>query len=191
MTETTYNFTKSGDFNNNLKSAQLHNEINESAISTTLLRIDTIDDNVYIVFENALSGSDETLLGTLVSSHTPILGRSQFTYITPNTSVVTNTSEYTQCISFSYSNDLMGDINEIEFVTKSTGPYSIRLVNTNNADVICEETDYDNNKYETMNIVNINYSTETDTILELQVKLNNKKKDKVYINSMILYHGNS
>jgi len=71
MTET---YSKSIDFGNKLDTVQLQSEIiNDITITTTLLRIDVIDDLVNIIFQNTISTGEKITLDTLVNNHIPII----------------------------------------------------------------------------------------------------------------------
>lgn len=70
MVETTYTKSKATDFGGNLKTGKFHKEIvAEGGIAPTLLRVDTVDDVVDIVFDAALSGGEQTTLTTLIGNH--------------------------------------------------------------------------------------------------------------------------
>ena len=77
-----YSFSASSDFTTDtLNYGMLHLEIGASAISSTLLRIDSAGDDVDIVFNEALSSGDATILhndetgpsGGLIGAHTAIV----------------------------------------------------------------------------------------------------------------------
>jgi hypothetical protein len=77
-TITTYTYSVSSDMPNGVVSTgNLNNEIHLSSIVTALERIDTVGDNLYIVFKDALSSADKTTLdgdttgpaGGLLASH--------------------------------------------------------------------------------------------------------------------------
>lgn len=69
---TTYTYSLSTDFGDNLEPSQLQEEIAASAIVTDVSRIDTVGDVVDIIFVSALSGGDQTILNGLVSAHVPV-----------------------------------------------------------------------------------------------------------------------
>ena len=71
MTET-YSIQNIAHFNGVVpNTTQFEQEIIESSISTTITRIDTVGDSVYIVFVSTISAGDKTTLDCLVSSHVP------------------------------------------------------------------------------------------------------------------------
>lgn len=69
---TTHTYSKATDFGGNLDTAQLHSEIDLSAIVTIISGINTNGDVVDIVFQSPLSGGDVTLLNGLVTAHVPV-----------------------------------------------------------------------------------------------------------------------
>lgn len=69
---TTYSKSLSVDFSNNLKVGQFNAEIyNDAGIPETVC-INTGGDVVDIVFSALLSGPEETVLNSLISSHVPV-----------------------------------------------------------------------------------------------------------------------
>ena len=70
---TTYTKSLSTDFSGDLKPNQLHVKIKKDpSITTDLVGVNVEDDVVSIVFEEALSGPEETALNTLISSYTSV-----------------------------------------------------------------------------------------------------------------------
>ena len=67
-----YTYSLSVAFSSNLNSSQLHNEIVASSITTTLNHVEVNGDDVDIEFISALSTSDQTALGVLVTTHSPL-----------------------------------------------------------------------------------------------------------------------
>ena len=70
MAETTYTYSITNDTANGVATTQsLVTEVQASAIVTALDRIDTAGDDLNVVFKDALSAGDKTILDGLVSSH--------------------------------------------------------------------------------------------------------------------------
>ena len=67
-----YEYSKSSDFPGGLSSDKLQNEIDSNpGISPNTLRIDTINDQVFIVFDSSLTAGEKTILDSLVAAHIP------------------------------------------------------------------------------------------------------------------------
>lgn len=193
----TYFYSLSSDFNHNLKMDQLHKEIVESAISSTLIRINGGGDQISITFDSTLSPTDETTLNTLVSNHSPEFNKFIFSHITPITSrPSTDDNSYIEVGLFNYRPSTMGLINGIELVAKANERieyYGVRVIDLNLGNIILEKEGFNNYKYQTIIISDpINIPT-IPTILSVQISSNGKrktKKDPVYVDSIRLYHGN-
>lgn len=195
MSEVTYQFSITTDFNDNLKSSQLHTEIQNSGISNNLYRIDTDDDDVFIVFENSLSSGDLTILNNLVNNHTPEIVLSSYTTITPITSR-TEDDNYREIGLVTYRPAVQGLINKLEVISKKhnkVDSYSIRLVDLKAGKLILEGTGFTNNDYDSILIGNPSNVPIIDSILSVQVyvnKSNKRSNNIVYIDSIKLFHGN-
>ena len=71
MTET-YSIQNVAHFNGVVpNTTQLKQEVVDSSISTTIIRVDRLGDSVYIVFVSTISAGDKTTLDGLVLSHVP------------------------------------------------------------------------------------------------------------------------
>lgn len=129
MVETTYTKSISADFGGNINTSQLQQEIDTSNISTTINRIDTTGDAVYIVFDNALSGGDQTTLNNVISAHVP---HSVYTSVIPiySTDKAVAYSAYTNIVNFSYNIDIpVRKIEIISHINTNASSYDIRILN--------------------------------------------------------------
>lgn len=97
MPSTTYVYTISSNFSGVTPcSSKLLFEIKVSAISTTLDCINTDGDNVSIIFVDALSAGNKTILDGIVSAHTPTIPV-PYSYVTG--SVTTNSTDSYQTVN--------------------------------------------------------------------------------------------
>ncbi|MEX0594893.1 MAG: hypothetical protein WD512_00200, partial [Candidatus Paceibacterota bacterium] len=69
MTEISYNYTISSAFDQGLNVALLQTQVIAAALGQTLIRIDTIDNTLSIIFGGTLSGGNQTTLNTVVANH--------------------------------------------------------------------------------------------------------------------------
>jgi len=190
-----YKYSIANDFGGKLKSEQLQEEINASAIVTTLSYINTEDDEVDIRFIEEISAQDLVILDNLVSNHLPTVSKTNYSSATPTISKIKE-STYSICGSFNYDPNIMGVLNSMDIVSRcddKIDEYYFRLVNINNDKIIFEAGPYSNQKFENIEINNLSNIPTVSSILELHVKADGSKKKKdeaVTINSILFFHGN-
>src|SRR6056297_1917109 len=83
MSEITYTYSRSVDFGGEVASGQFATEVENSSIGINFLRVDTLGDDVYVIFSITLTGPEETTLDGLVAAHVP-----------DNVNIITNTNGY-------------------------------------------------------------------------------------------------
>ena len=71
MSEFTYTYSKSVDFGGQLAPGQFATEVANSSIGTNFLRVDTLGDDVYVIFSVALTAPQQVTLDGLVAAHVP------------------------------------------------------------------------------------------------------------------------
>lgn len=191
MSESSYQYSITTDFGGSVSTSQLQTKIaGESGITPTIQRIDTIGDNVYIIFDSDLSGGEETTLDTLVSNHTIIKPKETYFSVFPESRQITN-STYNTIGNFNYlGSNKIGTINYITAISKkhkNTTSYDIRIVNQSNGEVIAEKTGLSNDDYQEVDLGTISNIPTSQTICEIQVKHNDSGKKKVYIQELLIY----
>ena len=135
---TKYNYKISTDFGGSLNTRQLQDEIEADAgIPPTCNYIETYGDDVDVWFDIGLSEGEETILGGLVSAHTP--GNAAFNTPIPFTPLVpkVSTSSYTMVGSMIFPNT--GNIGSIDFISykdSSVTSYDIQIIDKNNNNII-------------------------------------------------------
>ncbi len=116
---TVYNYSLSSDFVGGLTPNQLWNEIEaDTNIAPTCLIVFNVGDNVDIKFDSALSGSEQTALNILVSSHTPITHQGySVTNISISNYSITDIT-YTTVTSFNFpGTNVMTDISHMKIIS--------------------------------------------------------------------------
>lgn len=192
MSEQVYEFSISTDFGGNIKTSQLLTEIQESAISNNIIRIDTDDDTVYIIFDAELSSGDEIILNNLVSAHVPEINLNSYVKVQIFTTQPSNDT-YTDIGSFRY-NPNIGTLKGFGFIAKCDkriNGYDFRVVNLSNSAVLCESTGYDNNEIATFNIFEVDNIPTDESILQAQIRSygsSKRKNDVVSIYEIIMYY---
>lgn len=72
----TYTYSYPSDFPSGLSIAQLHTEVNASAVGDDCNHINWVGSGVDVVFTPTLSGAQVTALNAVIAVHTPIPGGS-------------------------------------------------------------------------------------------------------------------
>lgn len=188
-----YTYSLVNDFGGNLNSSQLHQEIADSiSISQNILRVDTIGDVVKIVFEDALSAGEQTILSSLVSTHVAIVEDeySKLIKLVPRDKKINNTS-YSREDTFVY--DGTNNIEEIKKITLvsnmdvGVSNYSVKIFDTTNVLPIIEET-FTNTVESIIDITNITNLPTEKAIFELLVKKEGGNVTKyAHIDSITIY----
>lgn len=187
----------STDFGGNIKTEQFHIEIVNSEISSgVLIGIILTGDVVEIIFDNALDGTDQTTLDTLISTHVPdnTLSKSQF-FIVPTIKQDTKSNNYTKVATFKYPGSISsGTIDYIEIISymdSGITSYSVRVVDKTNNLIIAEKNDITNTVYSSIDLGTISNVMLNSAIIELHVKLVGASGNaKVYIDNLIVYYNN-
>lgn len=179
------------------KIGQLHKEIElDGGIDPVLQGISKTGDAVDCIFVSALSAGEQTTLDGLISAHVPNNSKpkNNFYTIYPKKSSI-KTSTYTTSALFKYGgSDNIGTIDYIEIIAyKDSGvtSYDARIFDKKNNLVICEKIGLTNDSEEIQDLGTISNVPIDATIFELQVKKTGGNGNiMVYIDSVIIYHGN-
>ncbi len=155
---TNYNYSNTLNFPNGLQEGQLMREIeNSSTILVKIISIVKIGDDIDMLFESALSASEETELNIIIANHVPITGKETINITFSKSSVKTST--YQMVVAFGYKGSReAGSIETFKVVSKkdeTATDYSVRVYDVNNNKVLVEET-FTNNKDEVHVLSNIN-----------------------------------
>lgn len=195
---TTYSYVLSTDFSGGIKETQLHTEIeDESTITSgTLVRIgvEYSDDQVNIVFNNALTGGEQTTLDGLVAAHIPDTSppRQNFFTFDPKINVIKNTS-YRKIGSFKYGgSSKIGTINYIDIIAyKEVKPssYSLKVYDRTNSLTLAEKTGLTNTEEVIVDMGTINNIPENEAILEIQAKKQDNAGE-IVVEQIIIYYNN-
>lgn len=167
-------YTISGDFTNGINLDQLTNEIEDDpGIDTAVLQYINIDnDDVDLVFDIALTGSEDTALDTLISNHVSLI-IDQYISVGMNP-CITDSTDYVSIYSYIYEgSDIMGVIQNFRFIAKMDSGltnYNIKLTDITNIQTIFEET-YTNLTDRIITITNISNIPKTIAIFELNIKV--------------------
>lgn len=194
----TYNYSLTSDFNRDLKTSQLHKEIeNDTGITPNLIGIRLGNDNVGIEFDSALSAGEQTTLNGLVSAHTSdnSAPRTNFYDCYPKRDNITSTT-YEKMGSFKYGgSDQIGIINYIDVIShkdSSLTSYDIRIYDQTNNLVITERTGLTNTEEVVNDLGTISNIPTAEAVLEIQAKRTggSGKNKNVYIDQAIIYYNN-
>lgn len=129
----TYTYSLSSDFGGNINTTQFHSEINnDPGIFPNLEGINTLNDDVDIIFDSSLSAGEQTTLTGLVSSHTAVatskIGTSRIfkeeKSNATNGGTFTSGSWQTRSLNISIGNMLGTSLSSNQF-TLQTGQYHI------------------------------------------------------------------
>lgn len=187
---TTYNFSIVADFSGLLNTWQLHQEINNNLnITTTLLKIDTIDDDVKIVFENALSIQEQSILSDLIVNYTTIIPNTNFEIITTRRNS-TNLTKFQVIDTWIYDTKQYNKINNISvqsYCTDDIDSYDIRVCDITNGTILATAnfTNYEQQLNNLGELTNIPISGQN--VIEIQAKRNGGKgNDDVFVDKIVI-----
>lgn len=192
---TTYTRSLSSDFGGSVLLRQLHNEISNSSIVTSLDGINMTNDTIDIVFDSSLTSSEETTLNSLISAHTPDTNppRSQFFILTPKKQIKSTTYSLVTNFKFPGSGNI-GPIDYIEIIAindPSIKSFDARIVETSTGNVLCEKTGMTADVYTYYDLGTISNVPVNESILELHVKRNGGGRPHVVeIESLMIYYNN-
>jgi hypothetical protein len=192
MVETIYTRSITTDFGGN-RVINLHPEIvAETGITTTLLRVDTLGDAVYIVFDSALSGGEETLLNTVISNHDNNIQVAYKSVITvsPKNTIFSNTTYSREYLFVYKGSDKIGTISKIEvigYMDNGVTSYSIKIGDKTNNTVIAENT-FTNTTEGIVSCTPISNIPTGQSIIEIFIKKTGGiANQKAYVESINLY----
>lgn len=186
-----YKYTKSyaTDFSSQLVNHQLQEVIEaDTNITTTILRVDRTGDVVDIVFESEPSVGEKTLIDAHIASHSSMITEEpddQFVMI-PKKDYYNNKT-YTRFLSFEYIGSNIKRITGISvksYVQKSDSTYSILVEDDSGGNTIAENTF--TNMTEQYNVLTP-LSSIPSTTANITFSVKSPGKDKVYIDSIIIY----
>ena len=191
MPEYTYTKSITTDFGGNFDSSNLKDEV-VNGIAATLLRVDTLGDAVYIVFDAELtSGEEDTLTNTVIQNHSPSVAEVYTIAINNIINKQSTKSSYQRICTFVYEGSiLIGSIKQISgiaYIDSNATDYTILVEDVTNDQTLAEQT-Y-TNKFEDM----IELSTITNvptgkSKIEVSVKRTSSKNNaKVYVESLTFY----
>jgi len=194
----TYSKSVTSNFSGNAPELRkLHDEINgENGITPGIIGITMTDDNVDVIFDATLSAGEQTTLDGLLSSHnnSPIKGRDNFHVVNPRINTIKSTS-YSRVVAFKYDGaDKIGTIDYIDIISykhSNITSYSARIYDKTNNNIIAEKTGMTNDVEEIHDLGTISNVPTDKAILELQMKkVGGNNNNKIYIESLNIYHGN-
>ena len=193
----TYYYSISEDFNGNLREAQLYSEITtEPGITSNLSAVNTRGDIVEIIFDSVLSGSEQTTLVSLISSHVPSIVKSKekFYVINPKHSSI-KTSTWFIAGSFKYGgSNTIGTIDYFElssYMDSGITSYDVRIINQLNGEILAQKTANTNTSSIYIDLGTISNVPTSSTTLELQVKkTGGNNNHRVELGELVIYYGN-
>lgn len=182
------------DFGGSVRLDQLHREISESEnITTEFYGITLSEDVVTFQFESTPDSGELTELDSLISAHTPDYRKQRKIFFTvyPEDRNI-RTTDYSTIATFEYlGSDLIGLIDYIDVITKvSSGSYNVRVVITDNSQILSEVKELDNKRYQTIDLGTLSNIPSDRSILEIQVSVNDRKST-AYLQQAIVYYNNS
>jgi len=178
----TYTYSIINDFPNGLETSQLQTEIKTNI--TNISRIDTINDEVDIVFDATLSEGNITTLNGIIASHVPYYPPTD-QFIIPITKGQSSNTSFTALTTFEFPGlNNVKNINVISYNPYSS--YTLKLLDITNNNIIAEEL-FTNTSVNINTFATISNIPSGTTILELQSKSTLKKK-KTYIGSITFHY---
>lgn len=151
--------------------------------------------SVTITIES-ITGGQQTELDDLVTNHTPDTSKARIQnfVIFPKRNSI-KTTKYTLAHAFEYlGSDAIGVIDYIDlmaYVDSTSNTYDVRIVNSENGQILVENTDLSNNSLEVIDLGTISNIPTAKTTLELQVKRNGSSGNKtIELEQLIIYYGN-
>lgn len=161
------------DFSGGISISQLDDEIRNSAIVTSLNGINKYGDTVDIIFSSTITSGEKTILGGLVSVHTPQSNVSFTPFTVYPTKIKYNLPAFKRVVSnkFYGNNYNIVSINFFGCMHTNTTSYDVRVVNMNNGTIIASGNF--TNTYEAFNDLGTISNVPTiETEIEFHVKVN-------------------
>lgn len=185
----TYTKSLSIDFSGNLESATLLDAISANGgIAPNILRIDTVGDLVKIVFDGTLSGSEQSTLDSIISSHVPPRERGAKVMNISARKEEVKSSTYQVIGKFVCSYIDITHASVISSMDRGIDSYSVRLYDATHNAVICEKT-FTNTEEELNDMGELSDIAPGEAKLELQAKKNKGKGNlSVYIDGLTLWY---
>ena len=168
------NYTMSGDFASGINTGQLYDEILADTANINIAVIQYINingDDIDVVFDVALTASEQTALDTLVTNHTSelILKKANIGF----TECITSSTFYSVVFTFIFSGqDEIGVVNKINLVGKMDSGatnYSIKIFDKTNINIIAETT-FTNTEDAILVMDSVSNITDSQAIWEVQLK---------------------
>ena len=199
MTETAYSYTISTDFPGGLvNETKLKNEIDSSSISIALDRIDTEGDIIYIIFVDALTTGDKTILdndttgpaGGLIAAHdnSPILITNFTETIYPRTDNH-NKNVWKRMIKYTLNGTIrkLNEIKLMSYIDDGATSYDVKIYDDTNDNTIAEKN-FTNTTEELQNMGTLSNIPTNIANIEVQLKKNGgNKSNKAYLDYVTLY----
>ena len=192
---TTYNKSVTTDFSGSTPNLdKFHSEI-VGGISG-LQGITMTGDSVDIIFDAALSEGEQTTLNNLIAAHDNIIVKNKINFYTiyPKNSSVKALSYITSAVFKYGGSDNIGIIDYIEILAykdSNITSYSARIYSKTSGLVIAEKTGITNDTDAIVDLGTISNIPVQQEIFELQIKkTGGNGNNNVYIDSIIIYHGN-
>lgn len=187
-------YTKSiiTDFNNNINTSKLANEIVNQGFIPTLLTINTLGDAVYIIFNMSLSVGEQTVLNTVISNHTGVnIVYETISKISLKNDIISTTS-YIRVGTFIYpgSNHMtnISKITGIGYMESGVTNYSIRIYDKTNNLTIVENT-FTNINEDILNLGLISNIPTEESVIEISVKkTGGNGNNKAYVDNITIYY---
>ena len=187
-------YTKSlaSDFGNSITPHQLHQEIEDSSITSQILHVTILGDSVDIVFDSSLSAGDQTTLDALVAAHT-VSSQAVYSNIvkfTPRSPDVKQSSykrEDTLIYEGKSTFKNIVKISAVSYMNEGVTSYTIKVYDKTHNQTVAEST-FTNTTEDVVDLTPIQNVPTEKSVLELLVKKtggNNKKR--AYVDSVTMY----
>ena len=194
MSEVSYTYSIINDFNGDLNTAQFHIEIsNNVTIGPYFIRIDTINDDVYIVFSQSLTAGELTILNDMITNYIYIPSSSTESYVVLSnfkTGVKVSSSAYFAVDEYIIPDNTLPSLTSV-FVTVTSSNvntyFTVRFYDVYNKRTLAQTVSQAivaNNK----NIINVPILLQPITgnnIFEIQIKRDSGSGNITYNSSTI------
>lgn len=174
---TTYTYSLSGDFGteDDLNSFQLVTEINANVgITVTCDYINTVGDDVDIVFASALSAGEQTLLDTDVTNHIPAIEVGRFTLSMTTEIIGITSTSYISVGTVVFPGTTDADVTHIKIIAEMDSggtSYDVRVLNNDNGLTVASGN-FNNEDQTVLDLGAVSNLSAGESILDVQVKVN-------------------
>lgn len=189
---TTYTRSIITDFGGSISPHILQSAIVASSIVPTILYINTLGDEVYIVFNTSLSAGEITTLNTLIAAHTAVIPLSYKHIIkfNPKNTTIKQTTFKREDTLIYQGTDVFGTVSRISaiaYMDSGVTSYTIKIYDkTNNATIV--ETTFTNTEEDIVHLTPIQNVPTSEAVFELLVKkTGGKGNENAYIDSVTVY----